>query len=216
MDRATEAAREGNSQYFHGLAEEDLRQLVKKQDDDGRTLLHAAATSGSLQLVQFLVDHGAAATVNSADEEGWSPLMSAASAGHEDVVKLLLSLGADLQMANNQGRTSLHYAVRGRTCLMTGDAAAAGAGRTDAARVLIEEGRAKVDVRDKQGATPLLLAAQSGAQSTALYLASRGADVEAEDKEGDTPLGAAASHGKLREALVAVATGELDISDALQ
>ncbi len=55
--------------------------------------------------------------------QGWSPLMSAASAGHEDVVKLLLSLGADLQMANNQGRTSLHYAVRGRTCLMTGDAA---------------------------------------------------------------------------------------------
>ena len=48
---------------------EELARLVKKQDEDGRTLLHSAATSGSLQLVQFLVDHGAAATVDSADEE---------------------------------------------------------------------------------------------------------------------------------------------------
>ncbi len=38
---------------------------------------------------------------------------------------------------------------------------------------------------------------------------------QAEDKEGETPLGAAAQHAKMRDALVAIATGELDISDAL-
>lgn len=39
---------------------------------------------------------------------------------------------------------------------------------------------------------------------------------QAENKEGETPLGAAARHGKMREALAAVATGKLDITDALQ
>ena len=39
--------------------------------------------------------------------------------------------------------------------------------------------------------------------------------LQAESKEGETPLGAAAAHGKLREGLVQIATGALDISDAL-
>lgn len=42
----------------------------------------------------------------------------------------------------------------------------------------MEEGGSTVDVRDKHGATPLLLATQSGFQPTALYLAHKGADVE--------------------------------------
>lgn len=68
------------------------------------------------------------------------------------------------------------------SCLLNWEPAclcrAASAGRTEALRVLIEEGHAKVDARNKEGATPLLLAAQSGCQPAALYLASRGADVE--------------------------------------
>lgn len=41
-------------------------------------------------------------------------------------------------------------------------------------------------------------------------------ELQAEDGDGETPLGAAAQHGKMREALVAVSTGALDISHALQ
>lgn len=38
-------------------------------------------------------------------------------------------------------------------------------------------------------------------------------DLQAEDAEGETPLGAAAKHGKLRDALVAVAKGEMTLDD---
>lgn len=54
----------------------------------------------------------------------------------------------------------------------------------EALRVLIEEGRSKVDARNKEGSTPLLLAAESGCQPAALYLASRGADVEVREVRG--------------------------------
>lgn len=64
---------------------------------------------------------------------------------------------------------------------------AASAGRVEALRVLIEEGRSKVDARNKEGSTPLLLAAESGCQPAALYLASRGADVEVREVRGPQP-----------------------------
>ena len=54
---------------------------------------------------------------------------------------------------------------------------ACSAGRVDAARALVEEGGAKLEVRDRQGQTPLLVAASCGHQSVALYLIARGADI---------------------------------------
>ena len=70
MERAAEAAREGDLQYISGIAPEELIRLCSKKDEDGRTLLHAAAASGSLPLLQYLLDRGGAAgTVNSSDEE---------------------------------------------------------------------------------------------------------------------------------------------------
>ena len=54
---------------------------------------------------------------------------------------------------------------------------ACSAGKVDAARALVEEGGAKLELRDRQGQTPLLVAASCGHQSVALYLIARGADV---------------------------------------
>ena len=39
--------------------------------------------------------------------------------------------------------------------------------------------------------------------------------VQIEDKEGETPLSLAAKHGKLRDLMVQVATGQLDVGDLL-
>lgn len=233
MQRAADAAREGNAQYFLDLSAEGLQELCPRKDEDGRTLLHSAAVGGNLQLISLLVERCGKDAVTLADPEGWTPLLSAVSCGHEEVAKLLLSLGANPNAATRQGRTPLHYAAsKGRVgmiklLLQSGAIAttkdctgalplhrAAGAGRAEALRELLAATpKHVINAKDASGATSLLLAAVGGHQAVALLLAGSGADVEAEDKEGQTPLGAAAPLGQLREELVALATGEKSLHD---
>ncbi|KAH9902976.1 ankyrin repeat-containing domain protein [Cubamyces lactineus] len=46
--------------------------LVNAIDEDGRTPLHWAASSGSVDIARYLIDQGA--DVNRGDSGGWSPL----------------------------------------------------------------------------------------------------------------------------------------------
>ena len=69
MDKACEEARNGNMEYITSVAEPDLARLVDNRDEDGRSLLHAAASSGSAALVNFLIEKGAAPSVKQADDE---------------------------------------------------------------------------------------------------------------------------------------------------
>lgn len=39
--------------------------------------------------------------------------------------------------------------------------------------------------------------------------------VQVEDKEGETPLSMAAKHGKLRDLMVQIATGQMDVDEIL-
>lgn len=233
MERAAEAAREGNAQYFFDLGDDELIKLSQKKDEDGRTILHSAVVGGNMLLVQRLIERCGNEKINAQDSEGWTPLMSAVSCGHEEIVKYLLSLGADCNSTNAQNRIALHYAAsKGRAAIIkllieAGSQTnvkdvigslplhrAAGAGRAEALRELLQHtARPLINARDASGATPLLLAAAGGHQAAAILLAGKGADVEAEDKDGETPLGAAAHHGQLREALVALATGEKTLDD---
>ncbi|KAG7671397.1 hypothetical protein Ndes2437A_g04051 [Nannochloris sp. 'desiccata'] len=233
MERAAEAAREGNAQYFFNLGDDELIKLCQKRDEDGRSLLHSAVVGGNMHLVQLLVERCGNERINSQDSEGWTPLTSAVSCGFEEIVKYLLSLGADPNSTNAQNRTPLHYAAsKGRVPIIkllieagaktnTKDIAgwlplhrAASAGRAEALReLLLHTSKPLINARDISGSTPLLLAASGGHQAAAVLLAAKGADVEAEDKDGQTPLGAAAPHGQLRDALVALATGEKTLDD---
>jgi 26S proteasome non-ATPase regulatory subunit 10 len=55
---------------------------------------------------------------------------------------------------------------------------AAGAGKFDAALVLLEEGHARVDSHDKTGSTALLVAVSCKEANIAILLASKGASLE--------------------------------------
>jgi 26S proteasome non-ATPase regulatory subunit 10 len=94
MEKAADRAREGDLQHFATMDPAELSRLVKRTDEDGRSLLHAAAASGSIELVQFLLDQGCREHIDSQDDEGWAPLHSAVSAGHSSIVELLISCGA--------------------------------------------------------------------------------------------------------------------------
>jgi ankyrin repeat protein len=68
------------------------------QDDDGRSLLHMAASRyGDLKAAQGLLELGA--DVDSQDNEGTTPLQLASLYGQKDIVQLLLQHGADSEGA---------------------------------------------------------------------------------------------------------------------
>jgi len=68
------------------------------------------------------------------------------------------------------------------------------------AKVLVEQGRATVNVSNKDGVTPLDMAVMFGENKVVEYLLSKGADVKAVDKNGLTPLHyATAMHRRLWE-----------------
>ncbi|GAX80562.1 hypothetical protein CEUSTIGMA_g7999.t1 [Chlamydomonas eustigma] len=203
MNKAVEAAREGNLALFQSI--DGLESLLSKVDEDGRSLLHTACTSGSLELVKFIVDRSGkkSSLANTEDDEGWSPLMSAVSSGHEAIVELLLSIGADVEKTNSGGRAALHYAAsKGNVPLLrmlmsrganvnakdhTGSTPllrAASAGKVPAVKVLIEEGGARIEEADKLGQTALFVSAESSHNQVALYLASQGANLNVETKDG--------------------------------
>ena len=107
--------------------------------------LYQAAEKGNLKAVKKLLEAGAnvdKATKNSRT----TALMCAAYHGHSGVVELLLGRGADVDKANNDGKTALIVAAK--------------KGNLKAVKKLLEAG-ANVDKVDKNGKTALKLAEEN-------------------------------------------------------
>lgn len=231
LERAADAARRADVSAFGSLSDSDLLAVLAGTDEDGRSILHAAAAGGSRPILEALLSRGAASRVNEADEEGWTPLHSSVSAGHLDTVQLLLNSGANIEAVTSGKRTPLHYAASKNPAVIplllasgakpsprdaTGSTPlhrACGAGKLVAVKQLLQDKQVKLEARDGEGATPLLVATSCGHGPVALYLASAGADLEAQDKAGQTPLSAAAMHGALQQTMVALSRGDMDIDD---
>mmetsp|Transcript_21957 Transcript_21957/g.39144 ORF Transcript_21957/g.39144 Transcript_21957/m.39144 type:complete len:231 (-) Transcript_21957:251-943(-) len=208
MEKYAERAREGDLEFFTSMNEEALRKILKRTDEDGRTLFHSACLSNRLDLVEFLFQREPTLNVNNKDEEGWTALHSAASSGRTTIVEFLLNkTDADVNAFNSGKRTPLMYAAsKGHVDVLrlllaagakvdavdgTGATAlhrAAAVGMLGAVRILVEEARAALDPRDKNGETPLMLSVSGDQAKVAFYLSSKGADLEAENNEGQTPL----------------------------
>jgi len=121
---------------------------------DGQTPFLRAALSGDVALMRLLLEHGA--DPNLATNDGATPLMAAAGINwvvaqtysrsdneYLEAATLCLDRGADVNAANSQGFTAMHGAAnRG----------------FDAMIKLLAERGAKLDVKDKQGRTPMTFA----------------------------------------------------------
>ena len=109
------------------------------------------------------------------------PLIDAAKQGAVEAAAELLAAGADIDAAEPDGTTALHWAVR----------------RDDRAlaRRLVAAG-ARVDAANRYGVTPLALAAANGSATLAALLIEAGAAPDAPSPGGDTPLMLAARTGR--------------------
>jgi ankyrin repeat protein len=157
------------------------------------------------------------AGVNARDAQDQTPLMLAAAFGSPEAVQLLLASGADARAASSSGVTALHWAAPnaekvgalieagadvnaisqlGRTPLLI---AASANGTADAVRLLLAH-RAKVNVTDGAGMTPLTAAALVDDAEVVRLLVAEGAEVTVPAATGaaTTPLMAAATNGNAR------------------
>lgn len=150
----------------------------------GRSALHLAVGARHDGMLTALLDHGA--NENARDAEGYTPLAWAISAGGSllPLVKTLLQAGADLNIPSGDCNdcVALHVAAR------VGDA--------DAIALLLLNG-ADIDVRDKDGDTPLVWAIRSHHLGCVEVLLHAGAkvDVRSTDDNGFAALHVAADQG---------------------
>eukprot|EP00063_Salmo_salar_P046283 XP_014021118.1 PREDICTED: ankyrin repeat domain-containing protein 50-like [Salmo salar] len=185
------AAWGGHTEAVHLLL--DAGADVDGCDAEGRSALRAAAWGGHEKILLTLLDYRA--QVDKADREGRTPLIAAAYMGHREAVEILLDHGAEVDLADGDGRTALSVAA---LCVRT---AAGVKGYGDVASLLLERG-ADPGHRDRNGMTPLLLAAYEGHEEVVELLLEAGADVDesagphaASASAAVTPLLAAAAMG---------------------
>ncbi|MEY4095225.1 MAG: hypothetical protein RLZZ53_2424 [Acidobacteriota bacterium] len=126
-----------------------------------------------------------------------SLVADAAARGDRDAVKALLKNAADVNAAQGDGMTALHWAA------MNGD--------VDLAQMLIVAG-ANVKATTRLGSyTPLYLASQQGHGAIIQALIKAGGDVKAGTPNGTTPLMVAAASGEL-DAVKALVDGGSDVN----
>ena len=111
----------------------------------------------------------------------WTSLHWAAERDHIEVAKLLLESGAEVNKADDIGRTPLQVA--------------AFSGHKEVAELLIEHG-ADPNVNENNGQTPIHVAAMSGHKEVTELLIEHGADPNVVDNHGKTPLHWAARMGR--------------------
>jgi len=105
-------------------------------------LVNAAVKRGNSQLLSLLLENGG--DVNKPDGNGNLPMYYAGMANSTDIARLLLEKGADINARDpSSGATALHLAVS--------------YGRNTVVEYLAENG-ARLDVRNNEGQTPLMLA----------------------------------------------------------
>ncbi len=157
------------------------------------TALDAASVYGQREMVAALVAAGAG--VITVDVDGTTALMLAASKGHLEIVQALVAVGADVNMRDVDGCSAAahaiakgHEAVAAYLCrLPQADpsahiVAAVWLGDVVLVRRFIARG-ARVEERDKSGATCLGLAAKRGHAKVVRALLEAGANVAAVNEE---------------------------------
>ena len=142
-------------------------------DANGNTCLHYAAYGDCIKdSLQTVINHGA--EVNATNAGYATAIMLACEKGNTDVINVLLNAGADPSIADADGDTWLHQAVRGGCS-------------KEVLETLISHG-ADVNAANKNNVTALKIACEKGNSDALNVLLSAGGDPNITDTGGDTCL----------------------------
>ena len=124
-------------------------------------------------------------------------LLRAVEGGRQDEVKLLHEQGANLDVQDEEGRTSLSWAAGARNEAVT--------------RLLLNTGKVEVNLRDETGRSPLLLAVALGHEVVTRLLLNTGkVEADSRDVDGRSPLSWAAGGGHEAIARLLLSTGKVE------
>lgn len=139
-------------------------------DAYGNTALSLATLKQNPTVTEILVRRGA--SCKAAGAKGLTPLHHAARLGFGMGLRLLLDGGGDPNSVDDNSFTPIHHVVNG--C-------------SDQSLInMLAETGANLDVKDRSGRTPLMLAAQLGKYELVVCLLDAGADVGVDDAGGYT------------------------------
>ncbi|XP_034361068.1 protein TANC2 isoform X9 [Arvicanthis niloticus] len=173
------------------------RAKVDHLDKNGQCALVHAALRGHLEVVKFLIQcdwtmAGQQQGVFKKSHAIQQALIAAASMGYTEIVSYLLDLPEKDEEEVERAQINSFDSLWGETALT----AAAGRGKLDVCRLLLEQGAA-VAQPNRRGAVPLFSTVRQGHWQIVDLLLTHGADVNMADKQGRTPLMMAASEGHL-------------------
>ncbi|XP_064641762.1 protein phosphatase 1 regulatory subunit 16A-like isoform X5 [Lineus longissimus] len=177
-------------------------------NEDGLTALHQCCIDDNENMMQLLIEFGA--NVNAQDSELWTPLHAAATCGHVHLCKYLIEKGADLLAVNADGNMPYDICEDELTLdFIESEMAKKGITQEliDDTRISVEknmlqdvqklhkEGRDLIFV-DRNGATPLHIAAANGYVEVTKFLLQHNVPIDARDNDSWQPIHAAACWGQ--------------------
>lgn len=155
---------------------------INRQNSEGDTLLHHAASRNDATMVKALLD--ASAKINIKNILGKTPLMLALEKNRIPIAETLIKSGADVSITDRQKRNILHYLAP-----------------VAHAKKLLDQiplQNLNLDAKDESGNTPLLIAAENSQWTNVEIFTSMGANINTANSAGKTPLLLAGEKGNLQ------------------
>ncbi|PTY39925.1 ankyrin repeat domain-containing protein [Brachyspira hampsonii] len=175
---------DGYDELMNAVSKGDMKALEKLIKDDtdlnkqydNITPLNLAAARNDKEMVKFLAEKGA--DINLEDGYGYTPLMKAIDYYNIGLAKNIVDLKPDLNaICSATGDTPLTYLVNANKY----------GGGADLCYYMIKNG-ADINKKNKEGNTPLMIAAASYSYGIVGVLVNMGADYNIKNKEGQTAI----------------------------